>query len=319
LDCPVGKFTSSAGSSSCATCPAGNYINGSSCNKCTPGYYSITAQSKCDFCSPGKYSSLPGSTTCSNCVGGISPSNASSSCQVCTAGFYSPAGLLCLPCPISLYANTSGLTICHTCDPMTNTQLEGSTSKSACLCQAGYYGDVSVEQCRPCSQGPAFICPFGSRIPWISTGYYRAGPTGEAANIVFTCSPTTACVRTEYDTTTTCGQGYTGFLCGECSNLYYKYSGTCKKCPGNLEKGLSIFAATLVLVLLIWRLSDQKTQIPTDVRVTIQALQMLALFPNISSKWPPFLNNLFQVFSILVSCYLKNIRIFTFSLQECKH
>jgi hypothetical protein len=40
---------------------------------------------------------------------------------------------------------------------------------------------------------------------------------------------------------------------------------------------------------------------PVDFRVTVQALQMIALFPNISVKWPPYLTALFQANSIFVS------------------
>jgi hypothetical protein len=326
ISCPIGKF-SQAGFTKCDICAAGlfNNIAGKSvCPSCSPGKFSsqvgssdcalstkgsfsfASAPLKCDLCPIGKYASLDGQSICIECPNGtFVDTTGSSTCFPCRKGRFSnvlSAKMVnCQPCPLSYFANDTGLPLCYKCDPFRDTSSEGSTDQSACICQEGYYGDILIDTCRPCSQGAAFKCPSGSLIPWIGPGYYRAGPNGEAANIAYICSPTSACAKTESQSFTTCGEGYTGYLCGECSERFYKFSGVCKGCPSDAVKWFSIMAVVLILIALIWRLMDQKTQIPTDVRVIVQALQIIALFPNISVKWPKFLITLFQVFSILVS------------------
>jgi hypothetical protein len=308
--CIAGFFSNITGQSVCRACDVGLYAdaaNSTLCTLCQEGKFNSAPESSyCTFCSSGRYSTIKGVSDCSECLNGtFADVEGSSICSPCKQGRFSNsfASKLtnCLSCPMAFYANESGLALCFRCDPLTDTQSEGSTSKSACLCQEGYFGNVLIEQCRPCAQGPAFKCPTGSIIPWISPGYFRGGPSGEGANIAYTCTPTVACIKTEYDPTTSCGQGYTGFLCGDCSDQYYKFSGACRKCPGDVEKWVTVSAGALILFILIWRIMDQKTQLPIDIRVTVQALQMIALFPNISVKWPPLLTSLFQAVSIFVS------------------
>jgi hypothetical protein len=118
------------------------------------------------------------------------------------------------------------------------------------------------------------------------------------------CSPGEACLKTGFDEYTTCGRGYSGLMCAACAKNFYKFYGTCKDCPSETIKALTIVAAVLLLSILLWRIMDRRTQIPTDVRLVVQTLQLIALFPNISVKWPKFLLTLFQLTSIFVSTFI---------------
>jgi hypothetical protein len=309
--CQPGKYTSINGESTCSNCTAGktSTIGLTFCSSCAAGTFSsVTGSPECLPCPSGKYTMIAEQTACTECPNGTSAAATGASvCSPCQLGRFSdrseakviPCGL----CPVTSYANQTGSTSCFRCNALTDTKSEGSTSILQCLCQSGYYGNVQVEECRPCSQSEAFSCPTGSVIPWIAPGYFRSGPSGEASNIAYICSPTVACSKTEFDAFTTCGTGYTGFICGECDNGFYKYSGACKHCPTDLAKWLTIIGAVIFLLLLVWRVTDQRSQIPTDVRVTVQALQLIALFPNISVKWPKFLITIFQFYSIFVRSF----------------
>lgn len=47
-----------------------------------------------------------------------------------------------------------------------------------------------------------------------------------------------------------------------------------------------------------------KNQISPDVRATLQALQTIALFPNITTKWPAFVLSVFQFYSLSVTLFI---------------
>ncbi len=86
-NCPAGTF-SAVGASSCTTCTNGQTWNGSSC-WCPPGYY--TKDGECKICSAGTYSGA-NATRCIQCDTGVpywgaSGSTAgSSSCTICPNG-----------------------------------------------------------------------------------------------------------------------------------------------------------------------------------------------------------------------------------------
>jgi hypothetical protein len=117
----------------------------------------------------------------------------------------------------------------------------------------------------------------------------------------YRCNPEVACAVTGYQEQTTCGAGYSGFACGNCDLGYYKQNANCKKCPSEFVQGLVIFLFAAFLVVVVFRFTTASSEIPSDVRIILQAVQMIAIFPNVSVKWPSFLYTILQILSISVS------------------
>ena len=85
---------------------------GETCQKCSPGKYSIANAEYCIFCNRGYFSSHNGSSACKKCPPGSStdPENniGSTACQACKPGFYQDGSYVpsaCLSCFV--YAKNS--------------------------------------------------------------------------------------------------------------------------------------------------------------------------------------------------------------------
>jgi hypothetical protein len=98
--CPAGKFSSSVGATSsatCANCVAGTYSSAgaSACTSCPAGAFSstvgATSNATCTSCPPGTFSSAVGATsiaTCTVCPAGRFSTAGVSTCTSCSAGKY---------------------------------------------------------------------------------------------------------------------------------------------------------------------------------------------------------------------------------------
>jgi hypothetical protein len=188
-------------------------------------------------------------------------------------------------------------TFCDLCQD-SSTLGPGATDISSCRCDAGFYGDPPNVICLRCILTEGIECPFNSSVPWIAPGFYRGNDIGVALR----CSPADACSKTEYQNTT-CKLGYEGFLCGQCSGGFYRTGGSCKECPGAAVKWITITLALAALVFILLRVTSRKTELPADIRVTLQAIQMIGLFPNITSKWPRYVQVVLQIYSLAVSSF----------------
>jgi hypothetical protein len=115
------------------------------------------------------------------------------------------------------------------------------------------------------------------------------------------CTPAEACEKTGFDLTKTCTRGYEGFLCGQCSDGYYRTGQNCKECPGAAIKWITILAALSFVAFILGRVTSRKTELPVEFRITLQAMQTVALYPNITQKWPRFVRVVLQIYSVAVT------------------
>eukprot|EP00475_Leptophrys_vorax_P025651 TRINITY_DN3592_c0_g2_i1.p1 TRINITY_DN3592_c0_g2~~TRINITY_DN3592_c0_g2_i1.p1 ORF type:complete len:603 (-),score=103.62 TRINITY_DN3592_c0_g2_i1:99-1715(-) len=176
---------------------------------------------------------------------------------------------------------------------MTTTFGSGSSSESQCICEQGFFGLPPDKVCSECQVSDGVWCPLNSTIPWVKLGYYRAD-----TNLALLCEPSDACQTTGIDVMTPCDPAYTGFLCGTCSREHYRSGTGCKECPGATVKWITIMVGLAVLVFILGRVTAKRTSIPVDFRITLQAIQVIALFPNITSQWPQSVQVILQVFSV---------------------
>jgi hypothetical protein len=322
LDCPMGLYTSSLGNSVCSSCAFGTFmasIGASSCLNCAPGLFAnTTGSSSCSPCSFGTYSNRPGLSQCSPCSVGtfgsywgnsfcetcpypkVTRSEGQSTCFDCGLGeaYSNPAS--CSKCSIGFYANQTGSTSCFACLESTTRRI-GSVSTDDCsICNEGFYGQPP-SPCKRCAQVTAITCPAGSIYPSIEAGFFRAGTDGDDVNVALSCFPSQACLRSGEVLNTPCANGYTGYLCGSCAQNFYRLDLNCRACPSDAVKWFTVILFVVVLLAVIGRVTIQKNQMPPDVRVTLQATQMISLFPSISNKWPKEVLVIMQIYSASVS------------------
>jgi len=141
--CPGNSSTDTTNSTSVSSCRcnvgySGSAAKGSGCLACPNGYFKTSnSDGNCNACP--KNSDTNGdigafSSDACSCISGYEGNATSvSGCSTCKNGFYksSSGNSACAACP--LYSDTKGTA--------------GSTSRSACLCLAGFGGNATAEGC----------------------------------------------------------------------------------------------------------------------------------------------------------------------------
>ena len=163
--CPPGKYKSVIANNACLMCPMNTYnrLSGkddiSACLACPTNTVTATAWGgvirqdcvcktgfrgprggPCFPCAAGTYGDQLDQAACKTCAAGsTSPpmSNRLANCS-CVAGYTGPNGGVCEMCAANTYKTTTGSAECTACNGSTVTLGEGSASKDACVCSAGY-------------------------------------------------------------------------------------------------------------------------------------------------------------------------------------
>ena len=184
IGCTVGKYSLAIGSSTadhCVDCVAGKFVNNTGSDDA----------SDCINCVAGKYIDVTGSddaTDCIDCIAGTYVSAAgsdnSTACINCGAGRFAGTvgndnAMDCCGCGAGKYGVTLGSTNdgdCIQC-PASSSSVNGSASKSACLCEPGLTDadnttNDSAISCRDCPAGMSGATDRGF-----------AGPTGWSGGV----------------------------------------------------------------------------------------------------------------------------------------
>ena len=219
--CPAGKY-SAAGSTSCKTCAAGTYSKGgaASCSSCAAGtYQDKTGQSSCKNC-PSGYTSSAGTTSQNQCyitvhAGKYLKNAKDSSATNCPKGTYTISNT------IVNYGNTSS---CKTCAAGTTTSGEGMTSCNVQVtCNAGEY--VSGTSCKKCPTGSYCNGKVSTKCP---TGYdSNAGATKQTDCYVYVAAGQYLSYPTG-SSKSSCPKG----TYSAAHTVNYGNSDNCTKCPG---------------------------------------------------------------------------------------
>jgi hypothetical protein len=219
------------------------------------------------------------------------------SCQECLIGRYNDqAGSSCQFCEKATFANKTGVSACTPCPIGSSTLAEGSFSLDFCsLCNDGYFGKPPKLPCQLCPPLDAQFtrCNWNDSFPFLVAGNFRV-----TATTAVTCTPFQACLLTGTNEFTPCAVGYTDIYCGACAYGYYRLNQLCVACPSRIFETLTILAICLIALFVGYKLTYLNTSL--DLRLVIQALQIMATFPDITSKWPKALLNLFSFLSITV-------------------
>ena len=211
----------------CSSVPLSGFAD-TAVTHCPPGYGSPSGDGSpgCELCPPGRYKDSDTLAECTLCPTGSSttaPGGFALSQCLCAEGYFSsgPGPYNCNPCGLGSYkdfvASTPSCTSCS--GPFQTTVGLGSTSESACVCDAG---KTPVD---PPGNSTCVPCPVGS---------FKPGP-GDV-----TCTPCTALEETTFSTGSTtpdscvCAPGYAGLAsCSVCPGGSYApiNASACSPCP----------------------------------------------------------------------------------------
>jgi len=158
--CWAGQYNARRGDDTCFSCPNGastpEPFTGTTARercKCLPGYKAerdVDGRLKvCVPCGFNYHRNGTGlnDTLCDPCPPGmITPSSTSVSCY-CKPGTFLYAPATCLECKPGMYCGGSDPSEC----PRDSTSPPGATTRSDCVCQAGFYGNLANpdSKCRP--------------------------------------------------------------------------------------------------------------------------------------------------------------------------
>jgi Ca2+-binding EF-hand superfamily protein len=271
--CPDGKVQSRS-SSVCTSCPAGEYKQisvdeASKCSICLAGTYAPAESMACVVCEPGQYDhdQLP-YTVCETCAAG-SFTNGTVNCNKCPTGRSSEAGSTsCELCPPRYYAYLSTGT-CKLCSelplprrmPTDRQEVQGELAEAR-TCPGGRRGEQSV------------VVP----LPGIWThihagdvellGCQSADACVTATNVTaWLAGSAVAAVKNRRHLAAQCGDGYTGFLCGECDDGFEKIDGKCIVCAAfDMHMLTWTLFLNLGMTLFIFHKSARPVVSATEIR-----------------------------------------------------
>lgn len=204
--CPPGTVTDgvtgSTSSIACIVlgCAAGEYMNSGTCAACPADTYQDTALFSGSSCSPCP----AGSSTMS-----VTGSTSRLACT-CSAGYYGEAGGPCTECGADTYSDLAGQTSCTPCPTGSSTMtLTGSTSATACQCDAGYSGPDG---------GPCVICGADFYQDTVGSATCTECPSASTTNTLQGATSAGSCL---------CLPGYAGDLavdsgCTACNSGFAK-------------------------------------------------------------------------------------------------
>ncbi|OAF72051.1 hypothetical protein A3Q56_00182 [Intoshia linei] len=257
VNCIIGKYTDTSGSTSCTTCKpgykcenvgtfqpiiclAGTYSDGKTCKTCESGFYCPTdGLSNHIACPANQYSLTTGATTCELCP--VDYKCTTTTITKCADTEYSDIGVVtCTSCTAGKIINAMG-TGCYDCPG----GFDCSSGTNPTPCNYGYYSATSENTCTPCTAG--YHCANKITESACNVGTYSLAKAIEC----ITCPFGFSCLNNNV-IPIACATGYTSqfgqikcFKCSvgsqcnekrqaeECKEGYYSLLGTdlCIICP----------------------------------------------------------------------------------------
>jgi len=153
--------------------------------------------------------------------------------------FTSSTGVQCTPCPVNS-ARLSLLTL-------TTNELQ------ACVCDSGYTRDLTNQTNLVCQACPIGLSCIQGQPPTVSNGYYEYIDATAGNQTLFLSCPIPQSCQHQFvnGTFITCSPGYTGVLCNNCEDGFYKLADRCFSCQPIALTGF-IVAVWIVFVLVFW-------------------------------------------------------------------
>lgn len=213
----------------------------------------------------------------------------------CDVGMSPDGKGLCVPCSVGSYKEAIGAGGCTECGPGLDTAGPGATNASECVCAVGTYLHIETEVCTACPATGAECRGDGAVLA--SAGYWLEMHDGEPH--LFECVADGRCRGNN-----TCGDGYSGLVCGVCDAGYGQVGEFCVKCPPR-DANVAFVAVVLVVgIILVGALVATATMSGSDVSISLKVLlnylQVLSLFSQFSAGWPATVAGAMGLASVLV-------------------
>ncbi len=126
-------------------------------------------------------------------------------------------------------------------------------------------------------------------------GYYSSSTT---VNVFIKCQVTTSCIGNDK-----CDDGYEGYLCGQCSDGYYRNGQKCYECDsfGDVLLWLCIIAV-IVFIGIVFYFSYKQTMNMkyASLRIGWSYLQVTSLYLQFELNWPQKIKNIYNVLSFVI-------------------
>jgi hypothetical protein len=330
-DCPAGRAGTDG---SCAQCEAGTRpdetrascqrcfgvgefsADGIACTICPDGTEPNADVTGCNPCPVGTAGRLG---VCTQCVAGTQPRTDRAECEECAEGMFSTGSAdgLCAACEAGKTPNDAK-TACESCG-LTSVSVDGAciecmgrqvpnTDRSACVCKPGTYSQrqLGLVQCQgdfrsvdledECIECASCLNCVELGVVQSTSGWAVYGAPGQ----LYECPVDQACPpETFYNISstleTTCAEGYTGPVCGDCEDGYnhFKVGQPCDSCIGNvinIPLLLGLFFTLLAVggaVISGMANALRDHGIITDFRIIIGFYQLLSQTGNVLSMALP--------------------------------
>lgn len=177
-------------------------------------------------------------------------------------------------------------------------------------CVEGFFGRDG-ELCRVCAEGA--VCQGAGQLPYPQAGYWRQEPYPFEFLL---CQPENACPG---GPTSPCSVGYTGEVCRECADRFYRVQTWCEPCPDQAWLLiLGFICAVLAMGGLAYYLNKKRVNL-SGLTVGVDFAQSASVFARFEFAWPALLRDVFSFISLFTlnidvvapSCSIK----WTYSLR----
>eukprot|EP01043_Picozoa_sp_COSAG02_P014325 COSAG02_NODE_589_length_19902_cov_119.928939_4_plen_1346_part_00 len=277
----------------CDPCSVNEYGDGKTCYRCLSGTEPNSLKDGCDACSPGKYSELG---FCDDCgAGTVAPGSGQVLCDACPLQTAPNADSTQCLCSTGSYNATASVQICYS-RGFDATQLQDSfvrdeSTPTGIDCDS-CPTDQTGEPCLLCEDGlstvrPGFISPLPLDQDSMTLSIFRCH--NDMSTGIKRCPGSSTGTARRLQEGPQCNTGYTGIICGECSDGYGMSNSECVPCEdtGYTWGGLAALIATLVGILLLLFLAGKKWKnfpLKHVIRCAAQPLRILITYSQVTSQ-----------------------------------
>jgi len=328
--CPPGSFNPKPGAEKCKLCPEGTFNaleSQVSCSACPGGTHApFSGLFECWECGSKHWTLATGSFTCKDC-----PVNTRARVQVapdisfceCEHGYYNvhgKSGVECLPCPVGAYCHGRNLLPVARTGYWTNQDIwtddyEDMETGDITFGHAHFvpctfrylrgvcigYPEIDVQQqeerCQyrdhQVIQGPVRLDDFSSE----GVNFNISSCTLRDLSVPGEEAPEglrSWIMRQDYTANSYCSEGYTGVICSDCSENFYRgLTGYCFKCSSVYKipvLGFVLFIVIAFLNLAFWIVMFVTAcHRSRSMYITISHFQLVAMLAKMGVPWPDYI------------------------------
>lgn len=304
-ECAPGLAPNAAGTQ-CAACLPGHYETGGVCLPCGIGSFAAeSGATACQPCAGGSFAEDTGTAECTPCAAGAVAGEGQQTCIACDAGTYALNATECVACPAGSVSQ-AGSSQCAVCPAG---MVPGAAGDACIACAAGSFAPAGAVACTPCTTGTSTgglagasaceLCATGTFAAETGMGECTLCPPmtfGTEAGATATCprcqEPASNCLGGNE-----CASGYTGVGCSECGGNFYRWSGSCLRCPVVPWPLIVLFLLLLLAGYAASRLRIGPRHSTLGKQLFFFA-QVSALSLGVSVRWPSTQRGLLEVLSV---------------------